>query len=228
MSKHPVFCSVLKQISDDHQYPDDPFVALADFKVRLEKARKRTVHELLRKTLSSQGAKLLTGPIALRACRNRHLGTLMHCCETWEPVGNALINALSTPDHCEPHALKGSQKERQAEISNLPWTQTEKYTPWRSADLVFVPGAPRNQRLVFTLLPMRTVILWKTKTNRAGDYVNIGPQSFRRALKAKGTFTVKTSCGTSRKLLTTHAGKLTETYLMNSWPQKKGIRSRSR
>ena len=26
-----VFCSILKQISDDHQYPDDPFVALADF-----------------------------------------------------------------------------------------------------------------------------------------------------------------------------------------------------
>ena len=29
MSEHPVFCSILKQISDDHQYPDDQFVALA-------------------------------------------------------------------------------------------------------------------------------------------------------------------------------------------------------
>ena len=27
ISKHPVFCSILKQISDDHQYQDDPFVA---------------------------------------------------------------------------------------------------------------------------------------------------------------------------------------------------------
>ena len=27
MSKHPVFCSILKQLSDDHQYPEDPFAA---------------------------------------------------------------------------------------------------------------------------------------------------------------------------------------------------------
>ena len=40
MSKHPVFCSILKQIDDDHQYPADPFGALADFKIILEKAKK--------------------------------------------------------------------------------------------------------------------------------------------------------------------------------------------
>ena len=28
MSKHHVFCSILKQINDGHQYVDDPFVAL--------------------------------------------------------------------------------------------------------------------------------------------------------------------------------------------------------
>ena len=37
-SKRPVFCSILEQPNDDHQYPDDPCVALADFKVILEKA----------------------------------------------------------------------------------------------------------------------------------------------------------------------------------------------
>ena len=87
MSKHSVSCSILKQMSDDHQYPDDPFVALADFKVILEKVRERTVHELLRETPGSPAAKLLTASTALRAYRNRHLGTLMHCCEAWEPVG---------------------------------------------------------------------------------------------------------------------------------------------
>ena len=25
MSEHPVFCTILKRISDDHQYPDEPF-----------------------------------------------------------------------------------------------------------------------------------------------------------------------------------------------------------
>ena len=53
MSKHHVFCSILKRISDDHQYPDDPSAALADFKVILEKARKQTHHERLRNTSGS-------------------------------------------------------------------------------------------------------------------------------------------------------------------------------
>ena len=32
-SKHSVFCSILKQSSDDNQYPDNPFAALGDFKI---------------------------------------------------------------------------------------------------------------------------------------------------------------------------------------------------
>ena len=36
--KHSVFCSILNRISHGHQYPDDPFAALVDFKVILEKA----------------------------------------------------------------------------------------------------------------------------------------------------------------------------------------------
>ena len=39
MSKQPVFCTSLKKIGDDHQIPTNPFAALADFKVILEKAR---------------------------------------------------------------------------------------------------------------------------------------------------------------------------------------------
>ena len=38
MSKYPDFCSILKRLDDDHQYPVDPFCALADFKTILEKA----------------------------------------------------------------------------------------------------------------------------------------------------------------------------------------------
>ena len=40
MSKHPVFCSILKQTSDDHQNPDDPFVALAGFKTHSRESQK--------------------------------------------------------------------------------------------------------------------------------------------------------------------------------------------
>ena len=87
MSKQPVFCSFLKRLHDDHRYSTDPFGALAEFKAILEEAKKQTVRELSRKTPDSMGAKLLTASTALRAYRNRHLGTLMRCCEAWEPVG---------------------------------------------------------------------------------------------------------------------------------------------
>ena len=82
MSKRPVFCSILKRLDDDHQYPAVPLGAPADFKIIPEKAKKRqTVRVLSRKTPDSLGAKLVTASTALRACRNRHLGTLMRCCE---------------------------------------------------------------------------------------------------------------------------------------------------
>ena len=40
MSKHPVFCSILKRLHDDHRYSADPFSALADFKTISEKGQK--------------------------------------------------------------------------------------------------------------------------------------------------------------------------------------------
>ena len=40
MSKHPVFCSILKRLHDDHRYSADPFCALAEFKAILEKLSK--------------------------------------------------------------------------------------------------------------------------------------------------------------------------------------------
>ena len=132
MSKRPVFCPTLKQINDDHLYPEDPFGALADFNIILEKARKRTVREFLRKTLGSLGAKLLTASTAVRAYRNRHLGTLMRCCEAGEPVGKCFDQ--NSFECIEFHWLsqiiasltRERIAEREAEICNLPWTQTEK------------------------------------------------------------------------------------------------------
>ena len=53
MTNHPVFCSILKRLNDDHRYSADPFGALADFKTILEKAKKQTVRELSRKTPDS-------------------------------------------------------------------------------------------------------------------------------------------------------------------------------
>ena len=37
MSKHPIFCSLLQQLHDDHRFSPDPFGALAEFKVLPQK-----------------------------------------------------------------------------------------------------------------------------------------------------------------------------------------------
>ena len=67
MSEHPVFWTILK-------YPDEPFAALADFTLIIEKARRRTRQELLRNTLGSPSAELLIASTAMRDYRNRHFG----------------------------------------------------------------------------------------------------------------------------------------------------------
>ena len=86
MSKHPNFCSILQQLHDDHRFSPDPFCALAEFKVFLHKAKTMMSRELSRQTPGCIGAKPLIASTALRASRNRHLGTLMRCCEAWKPV----------------------------------------------------------------------------------------------------------------------------------------------
>ena len=40
MSKHPVFCSILKRLHDGHRYSDEPFCALAEFKDILCRSQK--------------------------------------------------------------------------------------------------------------------------------------------------------------------------------------------
>ena len=67
--------------------PDEPFATVADFKIIIEKIRKQAHRELLRNTRGSPSAKLLIAATAMRAYRNRHLGTLLRCCAAWEPFG---------------------------------------------------------------------------------------------------------------------------------------------
>ena len=133
MSKHPVFCSLLQRPHDDHCFSTDPFGALTEFKVFLEKAKRLTIRELSRKTPDSSGAKLLIACTALRAYRNRHLGTLMRCCKGWKPIENCFdpisFECVDFQRLCQIIANLACENlaEREAEITNLPWTQTEKY-----------------------------------------------------------------------------------------------------
>ena len=88
MTKHLVFCSILKRLHDNHRFSANPFGPLPEFKVVLERAQKQTSRELSRKTPDSIGTKLFVACTALRAYRNTHLGTLMRCCEAWKPIEN--------------------------------------------------------------------------------------------------------------------------------------------
>ena len=131
MSKHPVCCFILNRLHDNHRFSADPFGALAEFKVLLEKAKQQTIRELSRKTPDSIGAKLLIASTAVRAFRNRHLGTTMRCCEAWKPIENCFepisFECVDFQRLSQIIAnLTRNLAERKAEIANLPWTQTEK------------------------------------------------------------------------------------------------------
>ena len=131
MSKHPSFLSILRH---DHRFSTDPFCALAEFKVLLNKAKKMTKRELSRQTPDCIGAKLFITSTALRAFRNRHLGTLMRCCEAWKPVEDCFdTSSFECIDFQRLSQITASPtrenlEEREAEVTNVPWTQTEKDT----------------------------------------------------------------------------------------------------
>ena len=110
----------------------DPFCALAEFQVLLNKAKKMTSRELSLQTPDCIGAGLLIASTALRAYRNRHLGTLMRCCEAWKPVEDCFdTSSFECIDFQRlSQILAGLTREsfeaREAEVSTLAWTQTEK------------------------------------------------------------------------------------------------------
>ena len=138
----------------------------------------------------------------------RETGTSARSCDVarhGNPLWNASIQppsrrhrlSRSEPDSCKLHwerklcRTTGRSKEP-------PLDKDGKTMPWRSADLDFAPGAPRKQCSVFTLLPMKTVTLWKTKTSQASGSMNIGVQFFTHAPKVRDITKMKTSCDTFR------------------------------
>ena len=132
MSKHPIFGSILQQLHHDHSFSPDPFRALAEFKVLLHRANEITKRELSKQTPDCIGAKLLITSTALRACRNRHLGTLMRCCEAWKPIEDCFdtLSFVCLDFHRLSQIFASLTREnletRETEVSTLPWTQTEK------------------------------------------------------------------------------------------------------
>ena len=151
MSKHPVFCSLLQRLHDDHRFSTDPFGALAEFKVLLKKAKRLTILELSRKTPDSIGAKLLIASTALRAFRNRHFGTLMRCCEAWKLVENCFdpisFECVDFQRLCQiiANLTRGNLAEREAEITRISLGHRQKNTLLSpDAEVDNVPGVTKK------------------------------------------------------------------------------------
>ena len=128
----PFFGSILQQLHDDHSFSPDPFCALAEFRVLLHNAKEIATRELLKQTPDCIGAKLFITSTALRAYRNRHVGTLMRCCEAWKPIEDC-FDTLSFEcidfqrlSQIFASLTRENLETREAEVSTLPWTQTEK------------------------------------------------------------------------------------------------------
>ena len=124
-----LFCSGFMMVTD---ILTNHFVLLLNSRLSVRKPKKQTFRELESKTPDSTCAKLVIASTALRAYRNRHLGALMRCCEAWEPVGKCfepisfectdfqkLRDVIANP-------TRENLGEREAEIANLPGTQTQK------------------------------------------------------------------------------------------------------
>ena len=146
---------MLQQLHDDHRSSTDPFCALAEFKVLLNKAKKMTRRELSRQTHDCIGAKLLIASTEFRANRNRHLGTLMRCCEAWKPVEDCFdASSFECIDFQRlsqiiANLTRENLEAREAEVTNVPCTQTEKDTALarcRSGQRAW-----RNKKLVLSL-----------------------------------------------------------------------------
>ena len=132
----------------------------------------------------------------------------MRSCEAWKPIENCFdpISFGSIDfqriSQIIANFTRVNLAEREAEIPNLPWTQTETlFKP--DAELDNVLGVPKKPCFVSVLSLMKTVIPWKTKMNQAEGFVSIGGPFLLSAPMARGITSTKISCGMSNRLLTT-------------------------
>ena len=140
---------------------------------------------LQRKTPGSPGTKLFIASTAFSAYRNRHLGSLMYCCAAWELVGKCFDQcSFECIDFRGPSQIIASLPreriaEREAEICNLSWTQTEKDNALAKCRLGLRAWCTKNPMLCLHAVTDEDGHPWRMWTNLAGDSVKIGARSLR-------------------------------------------------
>ena len=201
ITKHHVFCSLLEQISDCHQYPD--------FKLIIEKARKRTRDELLCNTPGSPSTKLLiaaTGTdTSAYLCAAVQLGNRSANAST-----NALVNVLTFMDKAGllPASYGKELLNGRQQCSTNLGLRRKKTTPWLNADSAYEHGSPRNRCSAFMRSPMKKDIHSKTKMNQVGGYVLIGAGYLSHAPRTSGTMPMRPFSNMYKKLWKIFSGKI--------------------
>ena len=205
---------------------DSPPIHLAHLrssKAILEKAKKQTVRELSRKTPDSMGAKLFIASTALRAYRNIHFGTLMRCCEAWKPIENCFEpSSFECVDFQKlskiiANLTRENLAEREAEITNLPWTQTEKDNALARCRIgQKVPGVPKKPVLCPSAVTDEDGHPLENEDESGRRFCEYWRSIFQHASRARGITCTKLSCGMVKKLLTISVGPLIVPSLTNS------------
>ena len=118
--------------------------------------------------------------------------------------------------------IVASLEAREAEVSTLPWTQTEKdiaLARCRSGQRVW-----RNKKPVLSLSAVteKRATPWRMKMNLEEDFVSIGEPFSRHAKKARGITNMKIFCNMFNTLLMTSVELLIKLTCieerLGSWP----------
>ena len=109
----------------------------------------------------------------------------MHCCEAWEPVGTCFDqNSFECIDfHGLSQIISLTREritEREAEMKQPPLD-----TDGKRRRLGEVQTWSSRVTLQETNALMKPTILWKTKTNRTGGYVNICSTIFKARVEGE-------------------------------------------
>ena len=146
----------------------------------------------------------------------------MRCCEAWTPIEDCFDTSsfecvdFQRLSQIIANLTRESLEEREAEITNLPWTLTEKDTA-----LARCRGGQRAWRNKKPVLSLSAVTdeeghPLEMKMNLEQDFVSIGEPFSRHARKARGITSMKIFCDMFNKLSMTSVGPLIRLSLMTS------------
>ena len=145
----------------------------------------------------------------------------MRCCEAWKPIEDCFDTlSFECIDFQRPSQIFASLTRenlgtREAEVTNLPWTQTEKDTALarcRSGQRVWLP---RNLYCLSVLLLMKRATPWRMRMNLEEDFVSTREPFSKHVWKARFIINMKRFCDLFNKLLMTSVGLLIRLSLTN-------------